>query len=480
MERSSISLSSPSFERWLPRLLVVLCCLQPVLDALSYWQDALSLSSSITLIPRTLLLALMAVLGLVLCTRKKLYILFFGVIGCFWLCHCLVCLQNGYETWFTDTSNFLRVLQLPVTTICLIACLRRCGSCFDALQRGLFYTFGVIVLLQLLALLTGTEPYTYPDKMIGLRGWCFWPNAQSAILSLLAPVCMSYAFVHNRSKHWIGCGISVLCLGFLFLHGTRLAYLCMLIAGVGMAITLAILKFSKKNVAFVLLITVVLGACYPVSPMVRNQKMVADNAQRKAQVFEDLVAIGEEEAQGLEGKEYEIARLRLGYTYYCSELVDRFGIEAVLEAYDYTEDVSTIINERTWKLKFCQLLMEESTQGSRLFGLSVGRMIHNGLSHDPENDFHGIYYLYGLVGLGLLLLFLGYFLWLIAKAMFTAPKRYFTMEAAGCVIALITLLIHSFFTCGVLRRANTLFYFGAILAMIYYLVQCKHYPDQQN
>lgn len=477
MEHSSIS---PPLHRWLPRLLVVLCCLQPVLDALSYWQDALSLSSSITFVPRTLLLALMAAMGFAISSRKKHYLIFWCVIGSFWLGHCLVCLQNGYETWFTDTSNFLRVLQLPVTTVCLITCLHQCEDCFSALQRGLFYTFGVIVLLQLLALLSGTEPYTYPDKMIGLRGWCFWPNAQSAILSLLAPVCMCYAFAHYLDKPLVCCGISALCLGLLFLHGTRLSYFCLFIAGFGVVITLMILKYSRKYVIFLLVITVLFGACYPISPMVRNQTLVAENAQRKTQVFEDLVAIGEQEAQGLEGKEYDIARLRLGYSYYCSELVDRFGIEAVLEAYNYTEDVSTIINERTWKLKYCQLLMADSTKSSRLFGLSVGEMIHNGLSHDPENDFHGIYYLYGWVGLVLMLLFLGYFLWLVARAMLTAPKRYFTIDAAGCGIALIGLLAHSYFTCGVLRRANTLFYFGAILAMIYYLVKIKAYPDQQN
>lgn len=466
-----------SLPRWLPRLLIVLCCLQPVLDALSYWQDALELPGSITLLPRTVLLAALLVLGFVLCEKKSIYTVFCCVSLGFWLCHCLVCLQNGYETWFMDLSNFLRVMQLPVTTLCLIVCLRRCDGCFDALQQGLFYTFGVILLLQVLALITGTEPYTYPDKEIGLRGWCFWANAQSAILSLLAPICMSYAFVHYRKKPVICCAVCLLCLVFLFLHGTRLAYFCLLIAGFGMVITLAILKYGKKYILFLSILTLVLAACYPISPMVRNQKMVAENAQRKTQVFEDLVDIGEQEAQGLTGKEYDTERLRLGYSYYCSELVDRFGIEAVLDAYNYTEDVPTIINERTWKLKYCQLLMKESSPASRWFGLNVGAMIHNGLSHDPENDFHGIYYLYGWIGLALLLLFLGYFLWLVVRAMTRAPKRYFTMEAAGCGIALIALLLHCYFTCGVLRRSNTLFYLGVILAMIYYLVKLKPYSE---
>ena len=57
--------------RWLPTLLIVLCCLQPVLDALSYWQDALGLSGSITLIPRAALLLFLAAAGFVLSERKR-------------------------------------------------------------------------------------------------------------------------------------------------------------------------------------------------------------------------------------------------------------------------------------------------------------------------------------------------------------------------------------------------------------------------
>ncbi len=475
MERSCASL-----RRRLPGLIVILCCLQPVLDALSYWQDAAALGSSITMVPRLLLLVGMAGLGFLLSDRKWIYGLFAGVVGLFWLGHTLVCLQNGYATWFTDLSNFLRVLQLPVTTLCLITCLRQCEGGFRALQRGLVWTFGVIVALQVLALVTGTEPYTYPDKEVGLRGWCFWPNAQSAILSLLAPVCMGYAFARYRDKLWVCLGVSAICLGFLFLHGTRLSYFCLFVAGVGMIVTLLILKYEKKFWLPLCALTVFFGALYPVSPMARNQALVAANAQRKAQIFEALVEIGEHEAQGLTGKDYETARLRLGYSYYCGELVDRFGIEAVLDAYDYTEDIGTIIDERVWKLKFCELLMEDSTASSRAWGLSVGRMIHNGLSHDPENDFHGIYYLYGWVGLGLLLVFLGYFLYLIVRAMLTAPKRYFTMDAAACGIALLTVLAHAWFTCGVLRRANTLFYSGALLAMAYALVKLTGCPDRQK
>lgn len=465
--------------RFLPYFLIFLCCMQPVLDALSYWQDALSLSGSLSLAPRMILLVSMVLLAFSLSKRKWLYFCTAGVLVLFWVCHVLVCLQNGYAEWSEDLSNYIRVLQLPLTALCMITFLKYEESSFSALFRGFFYTFGVIVLLQIIALITGTEPYTYPDKQIGLRGWCFWPNAQSAILSLLAPICIVYSLQRWRGKPLVCALVILLCLGSLFLHGTRLAYLCLFIVGIGLAVSLLLLRQPKKYVVMLLVLCILSGALFSVSPMQRNQKLVAENAVRKTQIFEDLVSIGtsEAETQNLTGNAFRAERLRLGYTYFCDAMVDRFGLEKVLDAYNYTEDVSIIANERVWKLKYCQLLMADSTSLSKVFGLSVGRMIHNGVSHDVENDFHGIYYLYGFAGLALLFVFLGYFLWLILKAMLKAPKRFFTPEAAAYGIAFITLLIHSYFTCGVLRRANTLFYFGVILAVIYYLVKLRQYPD---
>ena len=170
--------------------------------------------------------------------------------------------------------------------------------------------------------------------------------------------------------------------------------------------------------------------------------------------------------------------MNLVYGHYLSGLVGRFGLHAVLDAYDYTLDIQTLISEREWKLQYCYLLMDESTPISRLFGMEVSRMFYQGLSYDVENDFHGIYFLYGWVGLGLLLAFLGYFAFLLLKAIFTNFKRYFTLEMGSVCIALVASLVHAYFTCGVLRRANTLFYCAGLLAVVYYLTVMKQYPDK--
>ena len=44
---------------------------------------------------------------------------------------------------------------------------------------------------------------------------------------------------------------------------------------------------------------------------------------------------------------------------------------------------------------FCSLLMDEEPFTSRLFGLERDKMVYKGEMYDVENDFHGIYFLYG-------------------------------------------------------------------------------------
>ena len=46
----------------------------------------------------------------------------------------------------------------------------------------------------------------------------------------------------------------------------------------------------------------------------------------------------------------------------------------------------------------------------------------------------------------------------------------------GIGIAILACLAHAYYTCGVLRRANALYYFGVLLACAYYLVKIKQYP----
>ena len=151
-----------------------------------------------------------------------------------------------------------------------------------------------------------------------------------------------------------------------------------------------------------------------------------------------------------------------------------------MESYNYTEDAAALANERSYKLHYCRLLMEQSGGLSKAFGVDCTEMVIGQQSYDVENDFHGIYFMFGLVGLGLLLLFFGYFLLRIVLALVRDFRRTFTLEAVAFGISLCTCLAHAYFTCAVLRRPNTLFYLAALLAAIYELTRRRDPAPQEK
>ena len=135
---------------------------------------------------------------------------------------------------------------------------------------------------------------------------------------------------------------------------------------------------------------------------------------------------------------------------------------------------------RAKKLMFAKLLMDGDPLSSKLFGLELSRFTVGEHTYDVENDFHGMYYLYGWVGLGACLLFIAYFVYLIIWALVKNAKRYYTVEAASYGIAFLMCMAHVYNTAGVLRRPNGSIYLSAILAGIYYLVKLRSYPEKES
>ena len=137
-----------------------------------------------------------------------------------------------------------------------------------------------------------------------------------------------------------------------------------------------------------------------------------------------------------------------------------------MKKYNYSSSVQEITAVRRQKIYFCEMLQEELPVTAKIFGMELGRMTHKDKVYDVENDFYGIYFLYGVVGLALLLGFIGYFLLLILRAMIRNPKMYFTPLAGAIGLSLGIILIYAFCTAGVLRRPNASFYLSMLLALV--------------
>ncbi len=463
----------------LPLFLLCWCAAQPVLDVISYWTQNVSYGSALTLSLRLLIFAAAVVLGFLVSQRRRAYYVLGALALLFYAGHLLAWFLAGDAfgpgLLFSDLTNYVRVLQIPFFVLAFVSLLSRCGQAGEkAVWRGLLIALFIILAVMLLSALTGTNPYTYPNKELGLQGWFYDGSSQSAILSMLVPLTVCAALKSRR--RWVAALVCVLGFGALYLFATRLAYVSIFVIAVGTLFSWCVCRRLDRFRAGLLVACALLCAAgFSISPMARNQQMVAENAVAKQELLDELVEQGLEE-YGTEGYEY----LRYAYEEYLGGLVDKFGLERVAEQYAYSTDVGTVANVRQMKLSYCRMMLEDQPVTSLLFGMNLPSMTYGDNCYDVENDFHGLFYLYGAVGLAAFGLFLLHFLVLIVRALLKHAKRYFTVEAAACGIALCTGLLHTAFTSGVLRRPNSSFYLSLSLGMIYYFVKRKSYADLEE
>ena len=159
-------------------------------------------------------------------------------------------------------------------------------------------------------------------------------------------------------------------------------------------------------------------------------------------------------------------------------MISRFGRDRVFRIYNYTLDPTILGNTRLMKINFCILAMEDAGLPSKLFGLDLKDMTQNRYNakselvtdnYDVENDFHGVYFLTGIVGLTLMILFLLYFGVRALIAVIRKPKVSFHLTLASFAMAYGLGLIHAYFTASVLRRNNASVYLAMVLAGLWYL-----------
>ena len=465
---------------YLPLFLLVLFVIQPVMDVLSYWLTECGVSNTVSLLLRFFVLFGTAALGFALSRHKKIYLLFGGIVLAFAALHGWACLSAGYEGWQNpvyDLTNYIRVVQIPLFTMCFITFLRETGEeGYQTIERGFVINFGLIVLVEILSTVTGTDPHTYANKQIGVLGWFSTTNAQSAILCAIVPVVLMQCMRKTKPVYLLAG--TVVGFGVLYLFATRLAYFAIFITAAGMILVMLLSRvWNRRTAAILLLGAVVCGAGFTVSPMYANriaQKNVAEEKQLEADA---MIHDAEKQYHTTVEQSPEQCLTPL-YQEYLGEMMDRFGTGRVMQTYGYTTDVSELKDARRMKIIYCTYLMEDAGTAAKLFGLELQDMVWENRTFDVENDFHGIYYLYGAVGLALFVVFLLYFAVLILRALLRDFKKYMTWEAGAFGVSLCLLLLHIYCTAGVLRRPNASFYLSVVLAVMYYLVKIRTYPAQ--
>lgn len=472
------------------KMILVICILQPLLDVLSFWTEKLGVSNTLTLLLRLAVLAIMVIVGFAVSERKKIYFIAAAISLVIGAGHIYACLDAGYSNPVQDLTNYIRVLQMPWTVISLISLMRANDDTYRYMKNGLVVALFIVLAVEVLAQITGTEPHTYVDGR-GYIGWFNNTNSQSSILAILVPMAVTWLYINRGFKSplfWVA-----LLGGFtaMYFFGTRLCFFGIVATCFGLALSMFIIRRSDLKRALVLcLVGVLFLGLIPFSPMAEHQSIYNSvQTDRQNRIDEEVKSSGNEllpiDEEGISDEERErrkealVEALTPIYSFYCEDFVEIFGARRTIEMYNYSSDILTMTETRPKKLQYARLLMEDSPASARIFGIELGRFTVGENNYDVENDLHGIYFLYGVVGLAAMLAFLLYFVGLVVWALIKDPKKYFTLDAAACGIALVVCLIHVYCTAGVLRRPNASFYLAIVLASVYYLVRIKTYPDKE-
>ena len=475
--QTSVGPHTTDIRRYLPQIMILMFVFQPLMDVLSFWLDAWGSGNTISLFLRFSFLAAAMILGFWLTRNKKAYVIAALLLILFAGCHIGACASVGYDNLFYDMTNYVRVVQIPVLTICFITFLKESGhEGYRAIEHGFWLNFVIIITVELLSTVTGTDPHTYANKGIGVLGWFSTTNSQSAILSAIVPIVLMQLI--RKACGWKLIVGVVVSFGALYLFATRLTYFAIFVCTIGFILVMLLGKRWDKCAAAVLLAgAAVCAAGFFASPVYQNQSEHLE-----------IVAAGQEHVNAMIEEQEELHHTTVEqspevclmpvYEEYLGGLMDRFGSTRVMEMYDYTDDVTQLSGARLRKINYCKFLMEDVGMQAHAFGLELADMIWDGETYDVENDFHGIYFLYGIVGSALFVLFLLYFIGLIIWALVHDFKKYVTLEAGAFGIALCMMLVHIYFTAAVLRRPNASFYLSVILAVIYYLVKLRVYRKE--
>lgn len=484
----------------IPQFTAALLLIQPVMDVISFWLQRFDLSTAPTLVLRMGILGITILYGFLVSDRKQVYYIAAAVCVAIAAGHVYACLQlpDGYVSPMQDLTNYVRVVQMPLLAICLITFLRQNEETFAAIQRSLTGVLLIILAVEILCVVSNTDYGTYTDG-IGTIGWFSNTNSQSNNLCILVPISLAWQLVQEKRNMPLFWVTAMLSFAALYFFGTRLAYLGIYATCIGLSFTIFLVRRRDWKIAAALLgIAILATALMTYSPMVEHMRVNGGIQNERQgyinmQIGDDLEEVkaliqkvpgnsgnsssSEEKGMTEEERQQLIEDLTPVYEHYVSDFVEIFGAEKTMEMFNYSIDVHDFSAIRPKKLMFAQMLMNDSPVSSQIFGLNLARFTVGENIYDVENDFHGLYYLYGWVGLGAYLLFLVYFVYLIIWALIKNARKYYTPEAAAYGIAFLMCLAHAYNTAGVIRRPNASIYLSVILAVFYYLVRLKSYDQ---
>ena len=462
-------------------VMAALLVIQPLLDVLSYFMgqaDANWLTTGL----RTALLAVVCLYGFAITDNRRAYYGMYGVVAGFWALHMFNSLRLGYQDPVGDAAEYLKLAQFPLWTLSFVTFFRQRRNLDYRTVGILAVNLGLILLVIALSYATGHPVYTYdyPDRgvAIGILGWFGVANSQSSILTLLVPPLLLWGLRGGRL--WQFCLCCLGGLGLLYFTGTRLTYYGAILICCGFLVLLLLRRQQLLFCIPLVLALIALVACRGISPMAERQALTGDSYsiyQKKADAIMGEDA-GYVHQRGEEVPPEILEKITRVYTEVydqpgiygvtlLSDLIDEFGLEAVMEQYNYATDPQTLYNSRVKKLTAMEMVWQDQDFLTRLVGFEYARCHVGNHIYDPENDFPALLYYYGYVGVGLYGGFALYFVLICLKGLFRDWRRVLCVEFGVPAMMLALMLGGAQFSGQVLRKPSVTVYGSVAAALLF-------------
>lgn len=466
--------------------LFVIMVLQPPLDVLSYFMNEYG-STLITTALRALLLLTVFAYGFIVEENRRVYLIFFGIIGGFWLAHALNCFRLGYLNPLGDLAEYLKLVQFPLWTLAFSTFLRNCDYLDRQITAAMALNFCTVLAVIALSHLTGTPVYTYfsPSRGVkmGLLGWFSNHNGQSAIVCILVLGLLLWAY--HTKRVWVFTLSSALGFSLLYFTGTRLAYYSAVLIALGLGFFILLSGGRLRLCCIPLAAAVVLLILFKgVSIMEYRQDLTAESFRICQEPTDEIMGVdkdyvydGGEIPPEIEEKITRVYEDVYGGLSFAGgtllgDLLDRFGTERVMKAYNYTTKATILYNSRTKKLTAMSLLWEEQDMPTRLLGFEHENVSIGPNLYGPENDISALPYYYGYIGFILFLCFLGYIFipiaWSCIKNILRLPSL-LTVEFGAWLMILILGVGAGQLSGNVLQNPSASVYLSLAAAELYHM-----------
>lgn len=463
-------------EHWLFLFVI----LQPLLDVLAFWTSS-ETGTAAGYIRLLFMLILPMHLLITSDNRKKLFAAY-AVIALVAALHVGNLFRVGYINLVSDVKNMAKIFYLPVMAVSMCAYVRD-EKMKNQVLRGLLVNCFILAAVIIVSYVTGTYNPTY-GYGLGTSAWVTDQNrcTHSIILSALSMFAMYFGLTANN-KVW-RCIVPAAVLLACITNGTSSCYLTCLACFAGFAcfrVFTALIKKEKLDkpdkrlIVYLLLLFALALAIYPITPRAKITAIERAAAEKRQGGLEaELIALGYDiyNMTPEEKMNEPVVREKMAKFYTetiyggAPGLIETFDVYRIMEAYNMTTDAGKIADVRRMKRVNARLIWEDSDFVTKLTGFEFAKVDWPGDPLDLENDWHAIFYYYGVIGFAAYVGYMLWFIYLVLRKLRNDFKGNLTFYNFCLILGFFILIGLAHFSGALLKRPNSSIYFAFILALI--------------